>query len=505
MKKFLLTLTISLIFAFLTSLTTKADEKDRFDQLSQAELDDHLRQSINREDGESLTKYEIQLDPFDDDSVHKIYKADEDYLYLSKNGETVLVEWDDIKPWVMCELYWLINMRQAGDYWAMAEYAFDHQLEIQGGEFLGEMVRLWKTLHRKADKFMAKKLDEEVPDEGFKWIDLRPDRCRLVTPTQMKAIDNADKIKDKVKDFEKELKNFSKSKPGEKRDESFSALKSLVKDVHDLYADKERFLMLKILLDAVKNTVKKTRDAKNRESKDKLEQLENARKEALTRIFDRSNYPDEISSAPDDRGQVWVNAAISDVIMIWNSEELGRMETQLRDFAQRYVALYNLIDNTQKYYTENEFKQQINLAVAAKIDKSIYKLEGIEETPEQLETRMLQEINAYRDMLGLEILKVENKMHDAARAHALHMSRMNVLASKINGHPYGETLEDRLDKAGYKGYSAFDLLSDMQKPEEIIKGWQNNPVDHRKLLAKDYTKIGTGISGKYCCVIYSLK
>ncbi len=506
MRISLLILLFASFFINIFDSVSLSEEKTRFDPISQAELDEHLRDSINRKNGEYLEKYEIQLDPFDNKSIYKIHKADEDYLHLGKSKKVVSVKWSKIKPWVMCELYWLINSRQPGDYWAMADYAYDNQLEIQASEFLGELHRKWKTLRKKIERYMAKKLGEEVPEEGYKWLDLRPKRCRLVTPTQMKAIENAEEIQKKLKSFEKSIISFAKSRPGEKRDATFESLKKIILGLHKLNADEERFDMLRILIEGLKESVKRSKEIKDNKATELRDQLAVARVEALKRIFDTEKYPDDEKKAPEGGGQSWVSESVSDVKSIWVNEELGRLETQLNKLTKRYITLFHLIDKTQKYCTEAEFKLLINQITMEKIGAALFDdVYDSEETSEQKEQRLLNEINYYRNMLGLNLLKLETKLRSIADGHAAHMQRVGVAASRIQGHPFGETFPERLEKAKYKTENVREIISDKEDVKNILNDFQTDPKKHRNILMPEFQNIGVGIEGKYCCVIVAGK
>ncbi|MCD4656542.1 MAG: hypothetical protein K8S87_03250 [Planctomycetes bacterium] len=502
MKNAFLILLLVAAFINMFDSTVLSDEKTRFDPLSQAELDEHLRDSINRKNGEYLVKYEILLDWFDKGSVHQIYKADEENLYLGKSKRVVTVKWSKIKPWVMCELYWLINSCQPGDYWAMASYAYDNQLDVQAGEFLGELFRKWKTLRKKIERYMAKKLGEEVPEKGYEWLDLRPKRCRLVSTKQMKAIKNADKIKKKLKSFEKSVISYSKSKPGKKRDQTFTSLKSIIQLMQKLYADEERIDMLRFLLEGLRESTKRVKQIKDEKSKFRMEQLEKAREEALKRIFDTEKYPNDSKKTPPGGGQRWVSEAVSDVKSIWVNEELGRIETQLEKIATKYLVLFRLIDKSQKFFKEAEFKRHVNKIMMEKIGKAVYdNVADTDETSKEKELRLFIAINYYRVMLGLSALKTDEKLRLAADGHAAHMERVGVAQTRIQGHPFGETFMERLAKVKYKSQNARENVCDKGDVKKILSDFQSNPTKHRNILLPNYKSIGVGIEGNFCCVI----
>jgi len=502
--------TISVILVFLvlcifSDSNYSADKQSDFDKLSQYELDVLLQNAINRKEGKYLDKYVIEVEWLDGKTTYRIVGADEDCLHLKKGKNTLYLKWTKVKPWIICELYWLIHERTAGIYWAMAEFAYDNQLVIQGSEFLAEMSRRWKTLRYKAEKYMAKKLEVPLPDKGYRIYAMGQQRSRLVTEQQIEGIENADKIAKKIKEFTKSLKAFSKSKVGEKRDTLFEELKGTIKKIHELYADAERFEMVKILVEGFRDAVKRLRDVVDEKTKERQAQLDQARDKALRRIFDTVKYPDNPSVTPEDGGQDWVNEAVNDVKSIWTNPELGRIESQIKIFGEKFFDLYKSIEKDQIYVKDFEFYQQMNIIAVDKIDKTVFPTKGLDETAEELEARLYQDVNAYRAMFGYEPLKIEKKVGIIAKAHALKMKQLNLVASKISGSEYGETLTERLEKVSYKSGLATDLLSDKGDPVEILRDWQKNAAYHRSLLTKTYTKYGTGFVEKYCCMVLTEK
>ena len=276
--------------------------------------------------------------------------------------------------------------------------------------------------------------------------------------------------------------------------------------LHKLYVDDERFNMIRILINGLKESVKKVKPIKDKKTLKLKERLTVARAEALKRIFDTQKYPDDLKKAPEDGGQSWVSEAVSDVKSIWVNEELGRIETQLEKLSKRYIALFHLIDKTYKYYKEAEFKLQINQITMDKVGKALFdEVYDTEETSEQKEQRLLNEINYYRQMLGLNPLKLDKKLRRIADGHAAHMQRVKVAASRIQGHPFGETFKERLAKGNYKNKNVREIISDKDDVKKILISFQTDAKKHRNVLMPEYKYIGVGIEGKYCCVIVAGK
>ena len=128
-----------------------------------------------------------------------------------------------------------------------------------------------------------------------------------------------------------------------------------------------------------------------------------------------------------------------------------------------------------------------------------------EETSEQKEQRLLNEINYYRQMLGLNTLKLDKKLRSIADCHAAHMQRVKVAMSRIQGHPFGETFKERLAKGNYKSKHVGEILSDEDDVKKILVSFQTDAKKHRNMLMPEFKYIGVGIEGKYSCVIVAGK
>jgi uncharacterized protein YkwD len=109
-------------------------------------------------------------------------------------------------------------------------------------------------------------------------------------------------------------------------------------------------------------------------------------------------------------------------------------------------------------------------------------------------------VNVERTSRGLPALQRDGDLSQAARAHAADMARNNFFA---HVNPDGDTLSDRLRKAGYgrpgDGWHAGEDLGwgtgDRATPNALVDAWRASPGHRRILLSGTYREIGVGVAG----------
>jgi uncharacterized protein YkwD len=109
-------------------------------------------------------------------------------------------------------------------------------------------------------------------------------------------------------------------------------------------------------------------------------------------------------------------------------------------------------------------------------------------------------VNVERTSRGLPALRRDGDLAQAARGHAVDMARNNFFAHVA---PDGDTLSDRLGKAGYgrpgDGWRAGEDLGwgtgERATPNAMVDAWLDSPGHRRILLSNSYREIGVGVSG----------
>jgi uncharacterized protein YkwD len=109
-------------------------------------------------------------------------------------------------------------------------------------------------------------------------------------------------------------------------------------------------------------------------------------------------------------------------------------------------------------------------------------------------------VNIERTSRGQPALRRDGDLSQAARGHASNMARHNFFA---HVNPDGDTLSDRLRKAGYgrpgDGWRAGENLGwgtgDRATPNSLVDAWLASPGHRRILLSGTYREIGVGVAG----------
>jgi uncharacterized protein YkwD len=109
-------------------------------------------------------------------------------------------------------------------------------------------------------------------------------------------------------------------------------------------------------------------------------------------------------------------------------------------------------------------------------------------------------VNIERTSRGQSALRRDGDLAQAARGHSLNMSRNDFFAHVT---PDGDTLSDRLRKAGYgrpgDGWRAGEDLGwgtgDRASPNALVDAWLASPGHRRILLSGSYREIGVGVAG----------
>lgn len=107
------------------------------------------------------------------------------------------------------------------------------------------------------------------------------------------------------------------------------------------------------------------------------------------------------------------------------------------------------------------------------------------------ETAVIAAVNAERAKLGVNALKAQLQLFDAARAHAANMAKQQKLAHDLDG----QSAFDRITATGYKyGYAAENIGWNYPTPQAAIAGWMTSDAHRANMLNKDYVEIGVAVA-----------
>ncbi len=114
----------------------------------------------------------------------------------------------------------------------------------------------------------------------------------------------------------------------------------------------------------------------------------------------------------------------------------------------------------------------------------------------QIERRQVAILNEYRMMLGRRCVKIEEMLVRAARGHSAYMSSSGQFAHVIEGHPNGRAPSDRCAKEGYSGAGVSENISMGHSDAQGTHiAWYNSSGHHRNMICRDWTVLGSGLSG----------
>ncbi len=92
---------------------------------------------------------------------------------------------------------------------------------------------------------------------------------------------------------------------------------------------------------------------------------------------------------------------------------------------------------------------------------------------------------------GLQPLKLNPKLMDAARKHAANMAAQEKLEHDLDG----KTPADRADDAGYKWRSLSEnIAARPETPKAALESWMDSPPHRANILEDKYTEIGVAVA-----------
>ncbi|MCY3020786.1 MAG: CAP domain-containing protein [Planctomycetota bacterium] len=99
--------------------------------------------------------------------------------------------------------------------------------------------------------------------------------------------------------------------------------------------------------------------------------------------------------------------------------------------------------------------------------------------------------NAERQKAGLEPLRLNAKLFEAARGHSAHMAKHDELTHELDG----KNVSKRADEKGYKWSAVGENVAWNQRtPEDVVRSWMKSSGHRANILNKDFDEIGVGIA-----------
>ena len=104
--------------------------------------------------------------------------------------------------------------------------------------------------------------------------------------------------------------------------------------------------------------------------------------------------------------------------------------------------------------------------------------------------KVVELTNAEREKAGLQPLKINNQLANAAQDHSNDMAQDDFFS---HTGADGSSVSDRVEDSGYQ-YSTTgeNIAAGQTSAEEVVEGWMNSPGHRANILNPDYTEIGVG-------------
>ncbi|MCB9824542.1 MAG: FHA domain-containing protein [Planctomycetes bacterium] len=247
-----------------------------------------------------------------------------------------------------------------------------------------------------------------------------------------------------------------------------------------------------------------------------FEELEKRRAFALDLIRDEQAYP---YPNPDHRSQPEVEERVAAVRQVWENpfelivgwdeklkEDLGQLAEVDDVFVKVDPAHDASLDAIAKRVNEAvDMPAVVPDAGAAKLRQ--YSLEVLAFNLKTPVTCTFEErdnvlaVNEYRMMMGLNAVKIHERLVRAARGHSRHMKENGYFAHDVPADK-GANAENRSPGArakaqGYGGGVGENIAMGLHSGRDAFKAWFTSSGHHRNMLGKGWTEMGCGRSGAY--------
>lgn len=247
-----------------------------------------------------------------------------------------------------------------------------------------------------------------------------------------------------------------------------------------------------------------------------FEELEKRRASALALIRDDQAYP---YPNPDHRSQPEVEALVAAVREVWENpfalivgwddklkEDLGQL-AEVDDVLVKVDPAHDAsLDAIAKRVNEAvDMPSVVPEAGAAKLRQ--YSLEVLAFNLKTPVTCTFEErdnvlvVNEYRMMMGLNAVKIHERLLRAARGHSRHMKENGYFAHDVPADK-GANAENRSPGArakaqGYGGGVGENIAMGLHTGRDAFKAWFTSSGHHRNMLGAGWTEMACGRSGGY--------
>lgn len=427
-------------------------------------------------------------------------------------GAKATWRFDKIQPDTRIDLYMLLEGKTVPDYLGAAIHCYRLDLQDRGDDLTRRVLQGNPALKPLIDEFVARQRGMATPEGGFTLYHGRT--WRFLSPAEVDEMKEATEIEQMCDELAGALKKLDD--PAQQY-----LAKSLVERLSRKGPDAQaRGIELVVAArDKQLESIGRTQVTASM-VKALKRQLDDARTAAMKAIFDEQAYP---YPNPDLKGQAEVDELVDVVRTLWtnpgqsvldNNPSLG---DDLRSLAQLQAYLRTL----------DPGRLDAAMDSAADFRAAVAKMINLQEYGNATETRRYQEfaeverdnnegrsvataaerefvsiLNAYRKMMGVGPLRINDHLTTAARGHSDYMGESNTFAHEIPAHPDGATPRLRASKAGYGGSVGENIFKGSSAAKSAFDGWAHSSGHHRNMLNPNWTVIGAGNGGIYWTTVF---
>lgn len=453
---------------------------------------------------------------FADGKKGTITLVDPNLVTATIDGEPQNIGWTSI-PAKTIVLMAGAHKLEAEDKLLVAELAYTNDLKEEGATLLKEYVgskgtNEYKERKPKMDALLARLRNEDVPEGGYiyngtKWgweshaemVNREALADAAVLCKEMKG----DTIKEVDKDFKKVLAILADPEVTEANRDAIK------KDTLAALGEYKSKRLKAIKSKANKGALQGLMKAKK--------ELDEARKAALTVIYDHKIYPDENHGIV---GQPKVDEKVKAVRDFWNgnasgiiSPDVAREIDAVRKLNNSYLSQLGEAPSDEDLKEFDDIvnnltgKAQVGIREVAasgaeremytynkrvsKYNREVFKVQDGKVSKTCVDQAEVN--NAYREMMGRRYVAMEASLCRAAQFHTENMAAAgSIWHEGSDGSP-----GSRCQKEGFSGPVGENCAMGYDGPEAVHNGWYNSSGHHRNMLSDSWNVIGVGNSGNF--------
>ncbi|MHC4958587.1 MAG: FHA domain-containing protein [Planctomycetota bacterium] len=239
-------------------------------------------------------------------------------------------------------------------------------------------------------------------------------------------------------------------------------------------------------------------------------ELEKRRKHALAFILDAKAYPYPNKSAEAQKEAEKRVDAVRELYekpfgpLLKASEEAQALDTEVSSL-DAYLARLDPLSEPMHEQVVEEIEKGLNMREVAIDDRDNRRIDynlsiekynvGVKTTADSEERANVKAVNAYRWMMGLHAVKIDERLVRAARKHSIEMQQLKYFAHD-SPTPHLRTPSMRAKREGYPSGAAENIARGPASGVAAFWAWFRSSGHHRNMLL-GHTELGCGAAGHH--------